>query len=194
MAVPEDPIGDERRERLRLESILGDVLPRFVSVPADDIDRAIVETQRRFVEALDIDRSDLFSPGPGDDMVLSHSWHRPGAPPAELGLSAARFLPWCLGRVRRGEEVIFASVRDLPPEAATDLEGIRQFGPRSTVAFPLLIGGRPCGAVTFAAVRAERRWPDRIVERLRLVASVFANALSRKGASEAVRESESRLT
>jgi PAS domain S-box-containing protein len=42
--------------------------------------------------------------------------------------------------------------------------------------------------------RAERDWPDTLVKRLQLVAQIFANALARKRADEALRESEERLS
>ena len=54
-------------------------------------------------------------------------------------------------------------------------------------------GASPVGALGFNTTRAERDWPDALVKRLQLVAQVFANALARKRADEALRESEERL-
>ena len=54
-------------------------------------------------------------------------------------------------------------------------------------------GESPVGALGFNTTRAERDWPDALVKRLQLVAQVFANALARKRADEALRESEERL-
>jgi ATP/maltotriose-dependent transcriptional regulator MalT len=43
-------------------------------------------------------------------------------------------------------------------------------------------------------VRKERAWPDALVKRLQLVAQIFSNALARKRADQALRESERRLS
>ena len=42
-------------------------------------------------------------------------------------------------------------------------------------------------------MREERDWPEMVVSYLQLLAQVFANALSRKRADEALRKSEERL-
>ena len=53
-------------------------------------------------------------------------------------------------------------------------------------------GAPPVGALAFNSLRAQRDWPDVLVQRLQLVAQVFANALARKRADLALRESEER--
>ena len=49
------------------------------------------------------------------------------------------------------------------------------------------------GAVAFASLRNEREWTATLLERLRLVAEVFANALERKRASEELQTAYSEL-
>ena len=49
------------------------------------------------------------------------------------------------------------------------------------------------GALTFAVMREERRWPETAVMGFKLIAQVFTNALVRKQAETALRESEARL-
>jgi len=43
-------------------------------------------------------------------------------------------------------------------------------------------------------MREERDWPETVVKGLKLIAQVFANALARKQADQALRESEARLS
>ena len=50
------------------------------------------------------------------------------------------------------------------------------------------------GVLSFDATREEREWPEPLKGRLQLIAQVFANALARKQADEALRESEKRLS
>jgi PAS domain S-box-containing protein len=94
-----------------------------------------------------------------------------------------------------GTIIRFSSVEELPPEAARDREVWRHYGIKSVVAFPLSTGGgQLIGVLGFNAMREERTWPDEIVNRLQLVAQIFANALARKEADKALRESEERLS
>ena len=91
-----------------------------------------------------------------------------------------RALPWTLAKVQAGELVQFSSVDELPE--VRDRESYRRFGTKSTVIVPLGVAGQSLGALTFAAVRAERSWPPATVDRLRLVASAFAGMLARRHA------------
>lgn len=177
----------------RFESLIGEVLPRFVALPADQIDAAIVETQRQIVQALEMDRSALFSLMDDGSVVMTHNWHVADVPRAPVGLSASKFLPFCLSIVESGQDLTFSKVSDLPPEAAMDLPTIADAGPKSCAAIPLTIGGRLIGALTFETIRSERDWPESLLKRLRLVASIFASALARKRATEAANEVELRL-
>ena len=94
----------------------------------------------------------------------------------------------------RGETVVIAKTADLPPEAASDRESHRLYGARSTAVIPLMAGGVVMGMMTFATIREEREWPETLVKRLQLIAQVFASAIARKRADQALRESETRLS
>ena len=80
-----------------------------------------------------------------------------------------------------------------PAEAVRDRESRRRFGTKSCVAVPLSTGRGPVfGALSFNAMGKERAWGDETVQRLRLIAEVFANALARVRADERLHESEER--
>ena len=94
----------------------------------------------------------------------------------------------------RGETVLVLKMGDLPPEAARDCDTWRQYGTKSILVVPLLAGGGTIlGSLSFAYVRKERDWPEMVVRYLQILAQVFANALSRNRADEALRKSEERL-
>ena len=61
-------------------------------------------------------------------------------------------------------------------------------GLRSNLSLPLLVGGKPMGVLSFGTFKTERQWPAHLVNRLRLLAEVFANALARRASEEALRE------
>jgi PAS domain S-box-containing protein len=80
------------------------------------------------------------------------------------------------------------------PEAAVDKNTWDFFGIKSTLGFPLSVGDGPVfGVLSFDATEKEREWPPALVNRLQLLAQVFANALARKRSEQALSESEARL-
>lgn len=181
------------KERLQFETLLADLSTGFIALPADQVDGAIEDAQRRIVDSLALDRSSLFQFSAEGEMVLTHSWVRPGFQPFPSRIPAREHFPWALGKGLKGEVIRFSSVDELPPEAARDAETIRKYGPKSSVSFPLVAGGKVFGGLAFGTMREERAWPEPIVRWLQLVAQVFANALARQHAERTLRESEARL-
>jgi formate hydrogenlyase transcriptional activator len=168
-------------ERVRFERLIGDLSSHFVSLAPDEVDAAIEDAQRRVVEALDLDRSTLFQRRADGSLEFTHYWSRPEFPPPPAGVLIPEAFPWCLGRILRGEVVCFSSVDDLPPGVA-DRDTMKTVGVHSNVTIPLLVAGEVVGALAFGSLRTERPWPEAIVNRLSLLAQVFANALARKRA------------
>jgi PAS domain S-box-containing protein len=115
-----------------------------------------------------------------------------GPPPERM--DAAAFFPWCQQEILAGHTIIVSSMDDLPPEAARDQESWRYQGVKSSLTFPLSAGGGPpIGALSFCTMRTERDWPEDMVNRLRLVAQVFTNAIARKRVEENLLEHQTRL-
>jgi PAS domain S-box-containing protein len=180
-------------ERLAFETLLSDLSARFVNVPADQLDKEILDAQRRICECLDLDASALWQneTGTSNTYVLTHVFLPPGGPSVPERMDAAQYFPWCLKLLLAGKHVIVSSLDDLPPEAAPDVESWKYFGIKTSLTFPLSAGGGPIfGFLSFNDVQKERDWPDSSVKRLRLVTQIFANALERKRVEMALRESE----
>jgi PAS domain S-box-containing protein len=187
---------EQLEERLRFETLLAEISAHFVALAADQVDSQIEDAQRRVCEFLGLDRSMLWQSS-GEDaaapMRLTHVYQSSGVQPPK-GLEGRTLFPWTSRRVLRGEAVLVSKMGDLPPEAARDRETWRQYETKSILLVPLLAGGGTIlGSLSFAYVREERDWPEMVVRYLQLLAQVFANALSRKRADEALRKSEERL-
>jgi two-component system, LuxR family, sensor kinase FixL len=60
-------------------------------------------------------------------------------------------------------------------------------GNKSVLTFPLKVGGAVVGGVSFGSIRRERSCSERDLQRMRLVAEVFGNALERKRAVAQIR-------
>jgi formate hydrogenlyase transcriptional activator len=184
MTPPEDSLQAQLEERIRFETLLADLSARFVGLPAEALDREIEEAQRRICETLGLDRSALGQPSKAGKPRFTHSWAIPGCPP--IPDSPLVDLPWATQQILSGHTIQFTSINELPPEAAVDKEAFRRMGEKSNLSFPLLVGGKAMGVLSFGVVKAERQWPETLVNRLRLVAEVFAGALARRSAEEAL--------
>ncbi|HSD49995.1 MAG TPA: GAF domain-containing protein, partial [Candidatus Methylomirabilis sp.] len=184
MIQSEADLRKQLEERLEFERLLADVATSFVGLPADQVDGAIETAQRRIGETLGVDRSSLFQFSADGEMILTHSWIASGFQPFPSQIRAREHFPWALQKTLQGEIVRFSSVAELPPEAVRDLETIRQHVPKSTVVVPLMSDGQVFGGLAFGTLREERQWTDDLVARLRLVASLFESALTRKRCEE----------
>ncbi len=177
----------ELEAQLRFEKMLSEISSGFINMPADRVNQAIQESQRRVCECLGLDRSTLwlFSKKEAGEFLLTHVHQPPGSPPVPDHMRAKEHFPWSLKKIAAGVTVLIARLADLPPEAARDRESFRLYETRSTMLIPLAVGGEAVfGALSFAAMREERDWSEPLAKQLSLVAQVFANALARKKANE----------
>ena len=181
-------------ERLRFEALLADLSAQFVHGPAGEVDGLIEEAQRRIVQALGLDRSTLLQRGEADaDLVITHAWARPACAP-QPGLFARQDFPWVHQTLLRGETVRFTTLAELPPAAARDQAAFQKLRQKSNLIFPLGAPGRVVGALSFGTLTAERAWPDGLVQRLQLVADLFANALARQRSEQALQQALADVT
>jgi PAS domain S-box-containing protein len=183
-------------QQLQVETLLAELSARFVNVPAGQIESEIHNAQRRICDVLDLDRSTLFQvprDEPGN-LRLTHIHTPAETAPLPVRADGRDLFPWALQKLMRGETLTISTLAKLPLEAAKDRENIQRYGTKSVVAIPLVAEGTVFGALTFAAMRAEREWPEDIVKGFRMVAEVIANALARKRADETLRETQARLT
>lgn len=187
----------ELQERLRFETLIADLSLRFVNVAADRVDREIEDAQRAICECLGLEHSSLWqtSTQNADELVLTHLYRNPELPTPPKRMSAKEFFPWMQAKLMAGEIVSVPNTAEAPPEAARDKESWQHFGMKSTLSFPLSVGGGTVfGVVSFDAAREVRACPEPLLKRLQLLAQVFANALERKRAEKMLRDSEARLS
>jgi len=187
----------ELEEHLRFESLLVDLSARFINLPADQVDGEIEDAQRRICECLGLDLSSLWQLSAENPplLTLSHLYRPLGGPPIPEPMDAEEYFPWCLQQLTAGKVIAVSSIEDVPAEAARDQEIWRHYGIKTTLTVPLSAGGGPLfGALSFNTMRAERTWPEALVQQLQLVAQIFANALVRKRVDRELRESEARLS
>ena len=176
------PLALPAQDRLRFETFLANLSATFVNVAANEVDSRIEAGLRQIVEFLDLDRSGLGEMS-AEGMVITHSYQVPGVPPSPRVILEAQF-PFFARKVQQGE--VFRLPEDLPPEAVHEREFCARTGLRSNLTIPLKVTGAVVGGLGFASFRAQRDWPDELVQRLRLVGDIFTNALARKRAEVAL--------
>jgi signal transduction histidine kinase/integral membrane sensor domain MASE1 len=177
-------------ERLRFEELLARLSGAFVHLPVDSMGLAFERWLRHLGEFLQLDRLQLFRFSRDDQaLVVAYAWVRPGVELANDVVLRQEF-PWLFDRLNRESLAVFSRRGDLPREAVRDAEAFERRGVRSNASIPLEAGGRVMGGLCFATLNSEREWPDELLQRLRLVGEVFASALARKEAEEALRASE----
>src|SRR3984893_8265594 len=181
-------------ERLRFETLLTELSAAFASLPTTTVDQEIDKWLQNLVEFLDLDRA-TFDQVREDGMTLwrSHSHTVRGIDPLRLNATKDR-TPWVTEQLLRGNTVKWSRIPDdIPEQAPKEKEFAARFGAKSVLAIPVCIGGSVICAVSFTSMRIYRDWPDETVARLRLVGEIFANAIARKRAEEALFRREAEL-
>jgi signal transduction histidine kinase len=173
---------DPTRESVDFEKLLSDLSASLIRVSVAEIDSEIERWLERIVLAMDADRGNVLQVDPTDGGIyLTHQWGRPSVLTPDRGrkTDSTKWYPWLLGKVRSGELVVFSRLDELPPEAYKDVAAARQMGGKSNVTIPLKVGGIVVGALMVGTFFSERRWSEKTVQRLKLVAEIVGNALER---------------
>ncbi len=184
----------ELEDQLRFETLLAETSARLINLAVDRVDDEIRDILHRVCECLGLDRSTLWLASgrvPGA-MQLEYFYDRGGlSVPRQL--NASLLFPWALTQIMAGKVLAISRLSDLPPEAVRDRESLLSYGTKSTLLIPLLIDGSVFGSVSFAYMSQEREWHEMLVNRLKLLAQIFSNALARKRSEQLLKESVERM-
>jgi formate hydrogenlyase transcriptional activator len=176
-------------EHLCFEKLIADLSRRFVDLDSTQVFCEIEAAQKLVCEALGLDRSMLaLWDEDAKAFSVTHSWAASGS--ESLCESKFQSLPRFATKILRGEEVRFTRDSNLQFEASNDRETIGLLGPISSAIFPLKAGCQVFGWLAFGNFRIECEWPEQVIDRLRLIANVFSNALALKRSGEALVESQ----
>ena len=170
----------------RLDELMLLLATGFIDLPVQRIDAAINDGLQRVVRTLAIDRCAISRVRPDTgDIRFTYGWPAndyPG-PPTRVPLE---HWPWAMAAARRGVITAFSRLDELPPEAAVDRASWQAMGTRSHITVPLIVAGELAAMLHLGSFRSERQWSDGLLQRLRRVAEIFAIALTRKQAQEAL--------
>ena len=181
------------KDRLRFEGLISDLSAGFVNISSQEVEGEINKWLQRIAEFFDVDRCTLglFS----EDMTQyrrAFEYHLEGVEPAPVSLSQDQ-LPWYISQLLQGKLVVINGLEDLPAEAKAERRLCLAKSMKSFLSIPMVSGRKTLGFCVLVAVRAQRIWPADLVQRMRLITTVFAGALAQKRSEESLRESEARL-
>ena len=179
-------------ELLSFEQLIANLSRRFVDLDCTRVFCEIKPAQKLVCEALGLDQSTLALWDAGaKSFVVTHSWTCSGSE-SDCEFKSQN-LPWLADKVLCGEEVRFTRTSDPSFETSKDSETIGLLEPKYSVVFPLKAGGQVFGGLAFGNFRVEWGWQENIVDRLRLIANVFSNALAIKRSAEALTEAQEKM-
>lgn len=185
------------KERLLFEELLSELSARFVNVPSDRVDEEIERALKGVLKFFQVDRCGLLQTLPGKTWRITHVAASEDVPPVPVGvqLTVRKTNPWAYNKLIVKREVLnVSSLDDLPIEAKVDKKTWIGWGIRSNLNIPIIIGKPVAHILYFNSIKRERVWPEELISRLQLLGEIFANALKRRDAEQALRESEARLS
>lgn len=179
---------DELKSLLRFERLLSELSATFVNLPSEQADQEIERWMGRIGTFLDMKVGTLAQLSEDQNRVrFTHTWAADGLENLPSRPAATKW-PWTYKQLRQGNIVQFAHVDELPEEAKRDKQTFIAVACMSNISIPLSVGGTMLGALSFSSRLPGDGWPDSFVERYRLLADVFSNALMRKRSDKALQK------
>jgi len=148
---------------------------------AEEIDDVLLESLASLGEFFSADRVQLSEISKPTEVRVTHSWSRAGSEAVPIGTMWAAMIPVALKTVLAGEIFSFSNIDELIDERfSVDRQTFLELGTQAHLSVPVDVGGEVLGVLTFGVLSGPRVWPDVQVDRLRLMAQVFGNALTRR--------------
>jgi diguanylate cyclase (GGDEF)-like protein/PAS domain S-box-containing protein len=185
------------QERLRFERLIAAISARFINLSAERMDEAL-QTALRSIRDFSAAASSFAYLFGGADADQTRAWY---SGELVLGPSAVEALVsrpggWAAEQLVGTGCLDLASTsggaHDSQPSAGTDRDLLRAAGVRSLLLVPLLLGGSCRGVLGCCNCQAREGWNEDGIALLRIAAEMFASALERRRAEQAVRASERR--
>lgn len=178
-------IEESLQDRLRFEQLLSAISAEFVGLDLDGINEAIPSALQRISELMGSDMSTFLQLDPRSGMLRhTHQWVAPGLTvdidfTNEEEFDMKQSAPWVAKQLSKGEPIVISRVNDFPEEAVKERLITQTNNIKSVVWVPVMIAGTVVACIVFNSLRREVAWSQHLVQRLRLLGEIFANALRR---------------
>ena len=184
-------------DRLRFEDLIASISTKLINLPISEIDHHICDALRTIGVFVNIERGFVFLISKnGATISVTHEWEAEGYQPlgSEFQNIPVDAVPWGIGELKKLEPVLVPRVSDLPPEAEVERELFLKIDPvQSAILLPLVCQGELIGFLGLDSIKEEKPWDKDIVDLLRIVGEIFANAFERKASEEALYYAQTQL-
>ncbi len=180
--------------KLEMEKTVAGISDNFLRLA--DFDQAVSRSMGEIGRLSGASRAYLFLyRAPTDRWDNTHEWCAEGVSPqiAQLQNIHSSQFPWWFSQIRSGELIQITDVSALPPEARAEKEEFERQEIRSLLALPVYTGTDLSGFLGFDNVVTTGPWRLENFVLLRVAAEIMGNALERRRAEAALKESESKF-
>jgi len=173
---------------LDLEKRVASLSRSFLVLRAGDIDGGIRRGLEQAAEIAEAHRAFFVVIAPDPPFLGDrYQWCASGSDlQTPLDWGEAQEFRWSCARFARGEVLRIDDLGELPAEAAAERRALEQRGTRSCLGVPVRSGDAVVGFLGFESRHRKRAWSEREVTSLRLVGEIFASAIRRKRAEQAL--------
>jgi len=177
-------------ERVRFEQLVSELSGAFINLAPEKVEGQIIEALGQVASLLrfDIAALSVFT-GRGTEGRVAYVWRAEGVPEIPSDLTDKDF-PWSARELFAGRDVCLRTLEMLPLAARTDRATYEKYRVRSSYSVPLIAAGKVIGVLGLNTVGEEHEVPRELLQGQRLLGEIFANALARRAADKALRESE----
>jgi len=183
-------------DRLRFETFISDLSARFMKLPSSKLDQEIERALQEVAEFFHAHRCGLLDVRSDRKVArLTHAWYAEGVQRVAPDRNCAEGYSWTFEKlVDRKQPVAFNDLSELPSDAAPDIPTYVAMGARSSLMIPLFTGEEVRHLVVLQTMAGGGALAKEYIPRLQLLGEILVNALDRKKADDALRESEARLS
>ena len=170
-------------KHLKFDRFLSEFSSRFVNIPPDQADKEIEHALKRINKFFGYDLCALLEVLPDKTIwKVSHIAAIDDSPIFSQGTELqSAFCPWSFKKVITNRESFsFSRLDDLPLEGSVDKQTFLQWGIRSMLVVPIIIGDSVDRVIVANSVRKECVWEEGLVPKLQILGDIIANALELK--------------
>jgi formate hydrogenlyase transcriptional activator len=168
------------------EAFLVEISTRFTDLPAQQVEGQVEQTLAGLVCLLGTDRSTFMELSLDPPRLRPvASWGREGLPVLSPDQPMEVELPWYFEQIRTGRAIVMPDLLEgLPREARAERDYCIASGIKANLTIPISVGGRFSAAIASGSFSRPMEWPEGVIQRVRIVGQILANALYRKRAVE----------
>ena len=191
------------RQRAVFDALVTRILGRFAMSPSEDVASLVQQSLEDAGHFVGVDNVFFYQLEPGgESWRVEHTWfNRELMEPAQVEQLVVAYrivkavdMPWFTSTLKANEVVCLPTLEALPPEAQREREAFIRDGAKSRLIVPLVgAGGAVLGAAGYSSYSRLLRWQPQDITCLRLLSETILNAVKRKQAEQALRESERQL-